>query len=52
MRFEDRFTENAKNVLNRAQENAAEMGHVYVGSEHILLALAQEEQSAASRVLR
>ena len=52
MRFEDRFTENAKSVLNKAQENAEEMGHVYVGTEHILLALAQESDSAASRVLR
>jgi ATP-dependent Clp protease ATP-binding subunit ClpC len=51
MRFEDRLTENAKNVLNKAQENAVEMGHVYIGTEHILLALAQESDSAAARVL-
>lgn len=52
MRFEDRFTEKAKNVLNTAQASAAELGHAYVGSEHILLALSMEDGCAASRVLR
>ena len=52
MRFEDRFTERAKSVLNLAYEAAAELGHGYVGSEHILLGLSREEGGVASRVLR
>ena len=40
MRYEDRFTERARNVLALAQSAAAELGHGYVGSEHILLGLA------------
>jgi ATP-dependent Clp protease ATP-binding subunit ClpC len=52
MRAEDRFTERAKNVLSLAQQAAAEMGHSYVGSEHILLGLAREEGGVAARVLR
>jgi len=52
MRFEDRFTERAKNVLDMAQAAAAELGHGYVGSEHILLGLAREGGGVAAKVLR
>ena len=52
MRFEDRFTERAKNVLDLAQAAAAELGHGYVGSEHILLGLAREGGGVAAKVLR
>jgi len=52
MRYEDRFTERARNVLTLAQAAAAELGHGYVGSEHILLALAREGSGVAAKVLR
>ena len=52
MRYEDRFTERAKNVLNLAYEAASELGHGYVGSEHLLIGLAREEGGVAARVLR
>ena len=52
MRFEDRFTERAKNVLDLAQAAASELGHGYVGSEHILLGLAREGGGVAAKVLR
>lgn len=52
MRFEDRFTERAKNVLNIAHEAAAELGHGYVGSEHILLGLSREDGGVAARILK
>ena len=45
------FTEKANNAINAAIEVAQEMGHTYVGSEHILLGLLKEEDSAASRIL-
>lgn len=51
MRFEDRFTERAKNVLDLAHAGAAELGHGYVGSEHILLGLAREGGGVAAKVL-
>ena len=51
MRFEDRFTENAKKVLDLAQTAATEMGHANVGSEHILLGLAQDGGAAAAKVM-
>jgi ATP-dependent Clp protease ATP-binding subunit ClpC len=52
MRFEDRFTERAKSVLDLAQAAATELGHGYVGSEHILLGLAREGGGVAAKVLR
>ncbi len=49
---ENRFTERAQNALRLAQAAAAEMGHSYVGSEHLLLGLAREGEGVAARALR
>ena len=51
MRFEDRFTENAKSVLSSAQEAAMELGHGYVGTEHLLMGILREQSSAAARLI-
>ena len=48
---ECRFTSTALGALRLAQENAARLGHSYVGSEHLLLGLASQEYSAAARSL-
>lgn len=45
------FTNKAKNVISRSQKLASELGHTYIGSEHILLALSQETDSVASKLL-
>ncbi len=45
------FTEKANNAINLAIEAAQEMGHTYIGSEHILLGLLQNEDGAAYTVL-
>ncbi len=52
MKNEDRFTERAKHVFDLAHESASQLGHGYVGSEHILLGLARDGGGAAARVLR
>jgi len=52
MRFEDRFTERARNAFELAQLAASELGHGYVGSEHILLGLSREGGGVAAKVLR
>ena len=52
MRFEDRFTERAKNVFALAHEAAATMGHGYVGSEHILIGILRDNGGAAAKALR
>ena len=49
---DSRFTSTALGAIRLAQENAARLGHSYVGSEHLLLGLASQEYSLASRVLR
>ena len=45
------FTEKANTALNLAIECAEEMGHTYIGSEHILLGLCKEGSGVASAAL-
>ena len=45
------FTQDANNALNLAIESAGELGHNYVGSEHILLGILKSEQTPASDTL-
>ena len=45
------FTEKANSALNKGVDAAMEMGHTYVGSEHILYGLLREEDSAACAAL-
>ena len=47
----NRFTKKAQNTLNNALRFASEMGHTYIGSEHLLLALTAETDSVAAKVL-
>ena len=46
-----KFTNSAQNVLEIAKEIAIELGHNYIGTEHILYGLTEEENGVASRVL-
>ncbi|MGE4549391.1 MAG: ATP-dependent Clp protease ATP-binding subunit [Intestinibacillus sp.] len=52
MFFQNRFTERAANAISLAQETAAQMGHSYVGSEHILAGLVREGGGVAYKVLK
>lgn len=47
----DRFTERARKVLTLAQEEARQLQHNYVGTEHLLLALLEEGQGVAAKAL-
>ena len=47
-----RFTTSALEVLRCAQQSACALGHSYVGSEHLLLALARQSQSPAGQFLQ
>ena len=49
---DSRFTSTALGAIRLAQENAAQLGHSYVGSEHLLLGLACQEYSPAATALR
>ena len=52
MAFFGRFTERAQRALIYAQEEARNLGHNYVGTEHLLLGLLREGEGAAARVLK
>ena len=45
------FTVKANSALNKGADKAMEMGHTYIGSEHILYGLLCEESSAACAAL-
>lgn len=47
-----RFTEKAEKAINYSQETAMQLGHGYVGTEHLLLGLVREGTGVASRVLQ
>ncbi len=49
-RFE-KFSERARRVLTLAQEEAGRFNHTYIGTEHILLGLAREDEGVAAKVL-
>ncbi len=47
----ERFTARARRVLDAATEQARELGHSYVGTEHLLLGLQADPESVAGKVL-
>ncbi|MBE6535375.1 MAG: ATP-dependent Clp protease ATP-binding subunit [Ruminococcaceae bacterium] len=47
----NKFTQKAQNTLKNAAKEAGELGHPYIGSEHILLGLCSEKESIAARIL-
>src|SRR5436190_722612 len=47
----ERFTERARQVVVLAQDEARQLKHNYIGTEHILLGLLREEEGLAARVL-
>ena len=46
-----KFTKSSENVLEIANELANELGHNYIGTEHILYGLVEEQNGVASKVL-
>jgi len=47
----DKFSERARRVLSLAQEEAQRLNHAFIGTEHLLLGLAKEEEGIAAKVL-
>ena len=47
----NKFTQKAENTLSSALALAKELGHSYIGTEHLLVALASEKDSISSRIL-
>jgi ATP-dependent Clp protease ATP-binding subunit ClpA len=47
----ERFTDRARRVLVLAQEEARDLDHAYIGTEHILLGLIREGEGVAAKAL-
>jgi ATP-dependent Clp protease ATP-binding subunit ClpC len=47
----ERFTDRARRVVVLAQEEARELDHNYIGTEHILLGLIHEGDGVAAKAL-
>ncbi|MCW6036713.1 ATP-dependent Clp protease ATP-binding subunit [Spirulina subsalsa FACHB-351] len=45
------FTPKAKQVFEQSFEEARQLGHTYIGTEHLLLAIVKEQDSVAAKVL-
>ena len=48
----DKFTTKAAHVISQTKLIAEKLGHTYIGTEHILLALAQCGDSSAQNLLQ
>jgi ATP-dependent Clp protease ATP-binding subunit ClpC len=48
----ERFTARARRAVVNAQEEARELNHNYIGTEHLLLGLMREPESVAARALQ
>lgn len=51
MHMMQRFTDDAQQVLSFAQEAALELGHDYVGTEHVLIGLIKVKNGVAAKAL-
>ena len=47
----ERFTDRARRVLVLAQEEARDLNHAFIGTEHILLGLIREGEGVAFKAL-
>ena len=48
----ERFTEKAQQALNRSIAIAEDLGHTYIGTEHLMLALFEDDASSSAQVLK
>ena len=48
----ERFTDRARRVLTDAQEEARQLNHSFIGTEHILLGLLREQDGVGAHALR
>jgi len=51
MTFDNRFTQKAQQALRSAHACACELGHGYIGTEHILIGLCADESGVAGNIL-
>ena len=46
-----KFSPNVKRVISKSRDEALRLGHDYIGTEHLLLGIMQQEESLAMKVL-
>ncbi len=46
------LTERASNIMSLARQEAQRLNHTYIGTEHILLALARQDESVSAKTLK
>ena len=51
MKSNEKFTQRAELAIERAREAAGELGHSYVGTEHLLLGVLRENDCQGCRIL-
>ena len=49
--IQNKFTPTAKNVLKSASSEAGALGHTYIGTEHLLLAMTKDNESVGGGIL-
>ena len=49
--MQEKFTRQAENALKLAKNTAQSCKHSYIGTEHILVGLLEEEEGTAGRIL-
>lgn len=49
--MEDRYTDGVKNAWKFAAQEAAKLGSDYIGTEHLLIGIAHEGDSAGGKIL-
>ena len=52
MKSNEKFTQRAEIAIERAREAAGELGHSYVGTEHLLLGILGESEGLGARILK
>ena len=49
--IQNKFTPTAKNALKSASPEAGALGHTYIGTEHLLLAMTKDNESVGGGIL-
>jgi len=52
MKSNEKFTQRAEIAIEAARSAAGELGHAYIGSEHLLLGILEEEDGLGAHILR
>ena len=52
MRSNEKFTQRAETAIEAARSAAGELGHAYIGTEHLLLGILEEEDGLGAHILR